>query len=243
MTTKPANLRVVSEDPAGRWFSVQFDGDPNHNHYDLYLRAKQDLPADDDPFGHPVFVPSPDGRWSPQHKGWEKDAQGTRIWGSYRTEGVRRTWTSYGGADQGTGLRRTQANQPVEVIVSDLGTHRGPWQLMVIDDANYHPTLAPEHRTDMIEWPAPADAPTEEIPIVDLRPEEAVTEAAALRTERDAALADVARETARVTQLEAANARLTAANSGLQARVDELEAQLAKRRDRRAKRRAKKAQQ
>ena len=155
MSNKPSNLRVVSEDPKHRWFSVQFDGNSNYNNYDLQVRLKQDSPIDDDPWGRVEFVPNPDGgKWSPKHKGWSKDAQGNRIWGSNQTVGVRRTWTSYGGSDRGTGLRRTQANKPIQVIVSELdGKGIGPWQLIVIDNLDYHPTAKQGSRTLMIEWP------------------------------------------------------------------------------------------
>ena len=123
MRDRPTNLRIVKTQKRGGVplsFDVRFDGDSTVNTYDLQVRPSQDLPVDDDPFGHPEFVPSANGKWSPKHKGWIKDDEGNRVWGNYQTVGVRRTWTSYGGADQNTGRARTQANQDIRVVVSEL---------------------------------------------------------------------------------------------------------------------------
>ena len=65
MNILPTHLRIVETKywPSGKpmSFVVQFDGDPDYNKYDLWIRPAQRQPTDDDPFGGSEFVPNPDG--------------------------------------------------------------------------------------------------------------------------------------------------------------------------------------
>ena len=101
----------------------------------------------DDLFGTTQWVDDPNGREVKRVNGeWVRDANGDYVRGRYDRV-KRRTWTQIGGYEYGTKRSRTLANQPFDIVASELPGD-GPWQLLINDRRGQ----SQEIQSNMVEW-------------------------------------------------------------------------------------------
>ena len=157
---QPTNLRIANYHRKGLGCSVIFDG-PKFNGYDIRIRSHPTHghhPLVDDTQGTWQWVDDPNGREVKRvNREWVRNPDGSYVKGRYDRV-IRRTWTSYMGADAATRERYCQADKLLDIISSEMDGPP-PWQIIIVGDPE-----GKVHSNDVIFDPSTALAAADRTP-------------------------------------------------------------------------------